>query len=187
MWYKIKSKIINFFSNIRIYAGGVILFGESSYQIKGPDMRIILSNLQKGDILLRRYSHYLGSVLIKGYYSHAAIYVGDNKVIHMLSDGITSEDILTFLRCDDICILRYNDHSKINEAIETVLKFENSKIEYDFNFDSKCSNKLYCTELVNCCYNYPIKITTNHKYILPDDFLECESFSLVWRKIYDKS
>lgn len=39
--YKIKSNIIRFFSNIRIYEGGIILFGDSHYAIKGPHMREI--------------------------------------------------------------------------------------------------------------------------------------------------
>ena len=105
-WYAIKSKLLSFFSDIRIYPGGIVFAGDSSYKVKGPDMRQVLDRVLPGDILLRRYSHYLGSVLIKGHFSHAGIYVGNNKVVHMLGSGITEEDILTFLRCDDICIMR---------------------------------------------------------------------------------
>lgn len=182
-WYNIKKKGMSFFCDIRLYPGGIILAGDSHYKLKGPDMRHTLNKLVPGDVLLRRYSYYLGSILVKGYYSHAAVYVGDNDVIHMLGKGITKEDILTFMRCDDLCILRVRDPLLVQPAIEKAHHFYGMGIEYDYDFDTDNPTTLYCTELVDNCYGYIIKKEkTSGKYLLPDDYLESPHFELIWRK-----
>jgi len=87
MWYNFKKWFLRWFSDIRLYKGGIIFFGDSHYDIKGKETREILDIIQPGDVFLRRYDHYLGSILIQGYWSHAGIYVGDNSVIHMIGKG----------------------------------------------------------------------------------------------------
>jgi hypothetical protein len=178
-FYNIKSKIINWFGDIRIYKGGIILFGSSYYKVKGWHMREILNTLVPGDILLRRYDNYLGSILIKGYWSHAAIYIGNNNVIHMLGEGITKEDILTFLRCDNICILRDRDADAVNTAIRMAEMYYEEKIEYDFDFKDGNKN-LYCTELINNCFGNPVK---SKGYIYPDDFVNNVFFDIIYKGI----
>lgn len=178
--YKIKSEIISWFADIRFYKGGLILFGESHYQVKGEDVRLILDALKPGDVLLRKYDHYLGSQLISGYWSHAAIYVGDDQVIHMLGEGINKEDILTFTRCDDICILRPKDEIIKTKAIENALAALDTKVEYDYDFDSVTSKRFYCTEFVDYIFNYPVRNRIGcDRAILPDHFLECSIFEKV--------
>jgi hypothetical protein len=183
LFYKMKSKVISFLADIRIYWFGFILFGQSSYKIKGPHMRHIINTLEPGDILLRRYDHYLGSVAVSGYFSHAAIYVGDNRIIHMLGDGVCEEDILTFMRCDDIAILRESSQVTKESAIEKAENFLVSGVEYDFDFDNDTVNRMYCTEFIDNCFGYPVKCMKGaNKKILPDDFLDVKSFRVVWRK-----
>ena len=181
-WYTIKSKLLSFFSDIRIYPGGIIIAGDSHYDVKGPDMRKVLDCIQPGDILLRRYSHYLGSVLIKGHFSHAAIYVGDNNVIHMLGEGINKEDILTFMRCDDIAVLRHKKSNIVENAISKAYGFLVAGIEYDYDFDTSKPDKFYCTEFVDSCFNYVIRDNQKDDYVLPDDFLKSQYLDLIWRK-----
>lgn len=178
-YQEIKSKIISFFADIRLYIGGFILFGDSSYKIKGPQMREILDILKPGDILLRRYSHYLGSLIIPGYFSHAAIYIGNNEIIHMLGAGINKEDILTFLRCDDIAILRTSE-DEAKEAVYQAKAYYIAGIKYDFNFDDK-PDRFYCTEFIDNLFNYPIKKQIGKKIIMPDNFLNSNFFEIVWR------
>jgi len=183
-WYNFKKKFVSWVADIRIYPGGVILFGDSHYHLKGHHMRDILDNLKPGDVLLRRYSHYLGSVTIPGYWSHAALYVGDSDVIHMLGDGITKEDILTFMHCDDLCILRCPDEKLVEEAINKAYTQLASGVEYDYDFDTDSDDKFYCTEFVEYCYGYPSRRDRSFfeiKSILPDAFLSYEMFEMVWR------
>lgn len=161
-------EILKFFGDIRIYTGGIVLFGSSSYRVNGIDMRNVLNLIQSGDILLRRYDHYLSTFFIPGYYSHSAIYIGDNNVVHMLGDGIDKEDILTFLRCDAICILRCKDQSLINNATIKSEQLWNNKIEYDFFFDFDNNEYMSCTEFVNYCFGGLFK---DKNLIIPDDFI----------------
>jgi len=110
MWFKkAKKKFLSWGADIRVYKSPMffVFFGDSHYKIKGVHMREILNTLKAGDVLLRKYDNYVGSRLIPGYWSHAAMYIGDDKVVHMLKGGIATEDILTFMRCDDIAILRH--------------------------------------------------------------------------------
>lgn len=182
LFYKIKSKIIAVLSDVRVYKGGFILFGDSSYKIKGPHMRRILSLIRPGDVLLRRYSNYLGSVTIPGYFSHAAILVDTCNVVHMLGDGVTKEDILTFMRCDDLMILRIKDDSKVNSAIAMVYDILYRGIKYDYNFDN-LPKRMYCTELVDVCYGNIIrKKIGNNKVITPDALIDHDFYDVIWEK-----
>jgi len=170
----IKNKIVEFVAGIVITPSPLFIMLKSHpYEVKGPTMRKILDSLQTGDILLRRYKYYVANWFIPGKFSHAALYVGDNSVIHMLGDGITKEDILTFMRCDDICILRLNnDDGVIKKAINSAFELLNAGVEYDFNFSTK-NDKFYCTELIDKVYeghiNYSSKLSD--KFISPDDML----------------
>jgi len=173
--YKLKKTLVDFVGNTKIYPSpGFILFGEASYKVKGPLMRKILNEIQPGDILIRMYSHYIGSYFIPGYWTHAAHYEGPNNVIHMLGEGIVEEDILTFLRCDDVALLR---SKKGTESVQAAIKEArflldksnndpNYKIRYDYDFKSGNTN-FYCTEFVAHIHklNYP-----KDKMIMPDKF-----------------
>lgn len=175
------NKTLALVADIRVYAGGLILWGDSHYKIKGPHQREILGTVKAGDILLRRYEHYLGSVTIPGYWSHAALYVGDDMIIHMLGDGITKEDILTFMRCDDIAILRCSDEARVTEAIHAAETEYTKGTEYDYRFDSACPDHLYCTELVNNVFGQLSYERGIKNWILPDDMLQALELDVVWK------
>jgi len=183
MWYKIKSAVIGWFGDIKIYKYPFfILFGHTAYQIKGHHQRQILDTLKPGDVFLRRYNNYLSGLMIPGYFTHAAIYVGDNQIIHLLGDGICKEDILTFMRCDNIVVLRYKDQSVIDNVIKKAYEQLNKQVEYDYDFNTDSPDKLYCTEFVDFCFGYPVKPFIIHNYIIPDDFLASVNFDIVWTK-----
>jgi hypothetical protein len=183
---KIRNFLVSWFADIRFYNFGLILWGVSSYKIKGPQMRQILDCIQPGDVLLRKYDHYLGSVLISGFWSHAAVYIGDNKIVHMLGEGIITEDILTFMRCDHIMILRHKDRYLATRIVDRAKDFSNKKIEYDYDFNLKDSKAMYCTEFVDVCADGIIHASLkNTKYILPDDFLKCPSFNKIWTDVVE--
>ena len=183
LWYKFKRWFLSWSADIRIYPGGIILFGDSHYHLKGDDMREILNVLEPGDILLRRYSHYLGSVLVPGYFSHAAVYVGDDQVIHILGEGITKEDILVFMRCDDMAVLRCTEPDRRDKVISRAWDQLAKGVEYDYDFDTDDSSKFYCTEFVEYCLGYPTRERSMFeiKQILPDSFMASSVLDLVWK------
>ena len=170
-YYEIKKNVTWFLGDIEIFAQPfwLILWGDHHYKIKGHHQRKVLALLKPGDVLLRKYDHYLGSRFIPGYWSHAAIYIGNDSVIHALGIGVVEEDILTFMRCDDIAILRQNDTKLIDMSLFRA--DEQLGKEYDFDFDKSGPEKFYCTELVNFCFIYPKFSKELGKIIYPDDLL----------------
>ena len=123
------------------------------HKVKGKEVREILNKIEPGDILLRRFDGYLNTICTPGFWGHAAIYIGKDIVIHSVKEGVIQEDILEFSRCDSLAILRYiGEKSVINDAIELAYQFEKQKFEYDYDL-VRGNNKVYCTELVDSCYN----------------------------------
>jgi len=176
-FYKIKSKVLKFVSDIRLYPLGIVLYGQTGYKIKGDDTRKILNIIQPGDVLLTRYDHYLGYILnVLGFYGHAGIYIGDNRVVHMMGDGIKNEDILTFARKDHIMILRAKDKNAAKKAVDNAVDLWINNTQYDYDF-SEFNKTLYCSELVWEVFEKPPEITKSMgKYVMPDDLI-CSFFT----------
>jgi len=130
-----------------------LLYKPKFHKLKGSEIRTILNTLKNGDILLRRYHGYLNTILTPGYWGHAALYVGRNKVIHAVSQGVVKEDILDFCRCDDIALIRIKDASRdhIKNAITKANQMEKEGLEYDYEFESG-DREVYCTELIDVAY-----------------------------------
>jgi hypothetical protein len=107
-----------------------VVYDPGAYKIRGPEIREICGLLRPGDILLRRYDGYLDSHIITGTFSHAALYLGPvdpsdevavppvgrrsvffssgrEQVAHSTAEGVHLEDILTFLQCDGVAVLRF--------------------------------------------------------------------------------
>lgn len=182
MFYNIKKFFLYHFSELQFFKFPMfILWGNSHYKIKGHDQRQILNLIKPGDILLRRYDRYVSGLMIPGYFTHSAIYVGDNDVVHMLKDGIMKEDILTFMRCDNIAILRNRNELRSSRSVELAKEQYVNKVEYDFEFDFDDKGRMSCTELCSFCYDNP-PMEKKKSYIIPDDFLNCPQFYSVWRK-----
>jgi len=116
--------------------------------MKGHEIRRILDVLQKGDIMLRRWDGYLNTVFTPGFWAHAGLYAGDNKIIHALGNGVTEEDILDFCRADSIAVMRIKDGDP-----EEAVKFARKCLghEYDYQFESG-DDQYYCSELCDVCY-----------------------------------
>ena len=58
--------------------------------------------------MLRGYDNYLDGYFIDDPhgYSHGAIYVGENKIIHAVAQGVSEIHAVDFMKCDRICIIR---------------------------------------------------------------------------------
>ena len=183
MLYKIKSAITGWFGDVKVYKYPFfILTGHTAYKIKGEKQREILNTIEPGDVLLRRYDHYLSGLMIPGYFTHSALYVGDDQIIHVIGSGICREDILTFMRCDNINVLRAKDAATIQAAIKNAWTQLGKDVGYDYDFDANSPELFYCTEFVDFCFDYPVRDRVSDNFILPDDFLESDAFYSVWPK-----
>lgn len=174
MWRAIKKFLIDFFGNIRVYPGGIVLFGNSSYKVKGNYIKEIMRLLQPGDVLLNSHTGFVSSWFIKGKYKHAGLYVLDGDVIHVIGDGIQKESIYSFLRCDSFAIIRCKNRDLIKLAIANAYRQFDRHVKYDYDFDitsESAESEFYCSEFTDFCFGYPFK-NSNKKYIYPSDYIE---------------
>jgi len=149
--YWLKSKFLTFFGDIKYFKFPFFfVYDPDDYLIDGPKMRDIMKKVRIGDLILRRYRHYLDGVFIPGKYSHTGIYIGEGKMIHAVAEGVTEIDLLDFIKCDGIIILRPAFGQK--KAVETAKQCERDGIPYDFDFKEGVK-ALYCHELGAVCYS----------------------------------
>ena len=148
---KIKQVMLDILGDIKVYRFPFFMvYDPSTFLIKGHQTRKAMDIIEPGCILLRGYSCYLDGFLIPGKFSHSAIYIGKNKVIHAVAEGVEEIDIIDFLRCDRMCILKPKDHIAAEYAIKKAKSFLGTP--YDFNFKDGL-DALYCHELTANCYS----------------------------------
>lgn len=160
LMYKIQSKFFRFVGDIKC-SGWQHPFwftiNAKNYLLKGYHYREVEKIIQPGDILIRRFEGYVDKWFIPGFWNHAGIYIGDNKVVHAISEGVMQEDLIDFMRTDHFVVLRLKEEIiKLDiDTIHNVVKKASSLIgrPYDFSFDFADTNKFSCTEVVAYCYD----------------------------------
>ena len=148
-------KILTAIGNIKIFKTPCFIIydpNEYDYKIRGHVIRKLESGILKpGDIILRKYDHYLDGFFIPGEYSHSSIYMGNGLVMHAVAEGVKEIDLIDFCQCDGLKILRCNNKDvDINEVLS--LAEINKDKPYDFKFDSNDSSSFYCHEFTRACY-----------------------------------
>lgn len=122
-------------------------------QLAGGKIREVLNILEPGDIVLRGYTRYLDSAFIPGIYSHSGIYIGENKVIHSVAEGVSEIDVLDFFQADRCAVVRLKDSQEKDSIIDKAIQLAKSYIgtKYDFFF-TEGDSALYCHELTASCF-----------------------------------
>ena len=129
-----------------------VVYDNDEYKMAGCKIKQATEILKPGDIVLRGYDHYLDGHFINGDYSHGAIYVGNDTIIHAVSPKVEEIHPITFMMCDRIVILRPKDQSLVAEAVERAKELCDGDTSYDFDFNTGDSTEVYCFELVARCY-----------------------------------
>lgn len=122
-------RFLTIFGDIKVFRFPFwMVYDPGSYKVRGAEMRTIGELLQPGDILLRKYDGYLDGRFIPGFFSHVGLYLGEvlpseepavddprvkrcfasgsHMVVHSMAEGVFMEDVLNFLRCDYLGVLR---------------------------------------------------------------------------------
>ncbi len=148
--YILQSKFLTVFGNIKVFKWPLfIVYDPTSFKVTGEQILEILKALQPGDVILRKFESYADSKFIPGDYSHGAVYIGGNKIVHAVAEGVSEIDVISFCMCDKICILR--PKSGVRNAIAKAKKFAKDRVPYDFAY-KRNSSALYCFELCAECY-----------------------------------
>ena len=152
-FYKLWSKFLTMFGDIKIFKYPLwLVYDPSDYEVTGEKVLDIMDTLENGDIVLRGYNHYLDGKFIPDSlkYSHGAIYIGENTLIHAVAEGVSEINIVEFCQCDRIAIFRPKKYNKY--AITKAKEFLKNKVPYDFGYQNGVS-ALFCFELCGECYN----------------------------------
>lgn len=146
---KIKKWILTIFGDIKVYKGPMfVVYAPVGYKVKGYHTREAMKVIRPGDVVQRKYIHYIDGYFIPGRYSHTGVYVGKGKVIHAVAEGVCEIDLIDFMRCDGFRILRPVSGQK--QAVERARSYLGRP--YDFSFASGDDTNIYCHELAGHCY-----------------------------------
>ncbi|MEI6884988.1 MAG: YiiX/YebB-like N1pC/P60 family cysteine hydrolase [Bacteroidota bacterium] len=153
--------------------------------------------LQPGMVILSHKKYELTNWFIRGYWTHAAIYINDKYVIEAISKGVVKKELKTFINTvDDFIILKpkFCDQAVMKEAVD----FVETIVGYPYNFTFRSRKEsFYCSELVYRAYSqtsmwkyvkidYPEKLWSYHsdKILIPQHILESEP---LWQIVCHKS
>ena len=146
----LKRAFLDILGDIKVYRYPCfVVYDPSTFLVKGHHTREAMELLEPGDIVLRKYVHYLDGYFIPGEFSHASVYVGDGMIVHAISEDVSYIDVIDFLRCDGFCILRPKVRSLAGPAVKRAKELVGK--HYDFDFVDG-NDEYYCHELAVECY-----------------------------------
>lgn len=130
-------------------------FPYSVKKINKTHINEIKSNLKVGDIFFTNIGGYLINLFNISPMNHCAVYIGDNKVIEAVSEGVIETDLMYFLsRKDEIIVKRVTEQDRMPCFINTLKSYIGTK--YDFEFEES-DGQFYCFELVAISLKKSIK------------------------------
>ena len=191
----LKEMFLKIFGDIKVFRFPLwIVYDPDMYGMTGTKIRHALDTIRRGDIVLRGYRHYADGYFIPGKFSHSGIYVGNNQVVHAVSEGVSKIDILDFLMCDICCILRAKNKAITDSVVGKAESYIGTAYDFDF---SKGDKSLYCHELTAISFAPYIKVERfipkilggiirgKHKVFLAQSFLESPDFEIVYDSTSD--
>ena len=107
--------------------------------------------LQPGDVLVTRKEHAMSNYFLPGYWPHVAMYVGDQRVVESMKDGVRVREMSSPFGNDSVAVIRPAlDEENIQQAIVRARSHVGKP--YDFDFDFTRADRLVCTEVVYRSY-----------------------------------
>jgi uncharacterized protein YycO len=153
--------------------------------------------IQKGDFFVTRTDGFMSTALIPGYWKHAGIYLGDDKIIDATGLGVQVrylQDLV--MNTDNISFLRLKNMS--DDEIDSITKYAISQEgkPYNYGMDLSLTTKFYCSELVfdatniglESCYFQEHKTLGMPSFTPNDLYDEVKDgrLNIVWEKRGDK-
>jgi hypothetical protein len=171
-WLPVQTEVADFMGDTKVWRPGRSL-------ISGEQLRALRPRLLPGDVMLTRRDWYLSNVGLPGYWTHAALYIGDAQertaafgedapqpavpmprleddepeplVIEAIGEGVLFTSIEHAGDSDALVVLRPRlTAAAKRRALDRAFAFAGRP--YDFNFDFRTDNEIVCTELVYKAY-----------------------------------
>ncbi|MCG8653372.1 MAG: hypothetical protein MI861_26270 [Pirellulales bacterium] len=113
-------------------------------QLPGPIAQQLLNLLRAGDVLVTRKENALTNYFLPGYWPHAALFIGQQRVIESLKDGVRERNMDSPLGNDAVAVIRPRvSQQAIVEAITRAHSHVGKP--YDFDFDFTRADRMVCT------------------------------------------
>jgi Permuted papain-like amidase enzyme, YaeF/YiiX, C92 family len=111
----------------------------------------LLQMLRPGDVFVTRKDAAVTNYFLPGYWPHAALYVGDDKVVESLKDGVRERSMDSPFGNDAVAVVR---PLLTPELIQQAIQRARTHIgkPYDFDFDFTRADRMVCTEVVYRSY-----------------------------------
>ncbi|MFO0694021.1 MAG: YiiX/YebB-like N1pC/P60 family cysteine hydrolase [Polyangiales bacterium] len=156
----IGERILTVFGDLKVFPHPMFLvYDPKSYAVRAEEIRFLLDCIEPGDILVRGYRNYLDGYFIPGYFTHVGLYVGDideadrdvveneeglgafrpgpQRVVHAMAEGVFMEDLLQFVRCDSLCVLRLPEWVEGRAATGPLARGRRGSAEPAFDSDEE--------------------------------------------------
>lgn len=156
------------------------------------DVLGIRRQIQEGDILIDRTNGELTTAVIPGFWKHAMVYIGEDRVIEAVGEGVRSSWLVdAVMKTDNMAVLRKK--GGLTPTQKLLLKDWLSQQvgkEYDFEMNTGSNKKFYCSELavkaiaeaLGYEYFQPMS-RLGFMTVTPDDiYLAKNKMEIIWEK-----
>lgn len=148
--------------------------------------------LEPGDVLLTRTNGELTTLIVPGFWKHAAVCIGKSKIIDATFAGVKERWLADLvMRTDYLAVMRVKEvtvHDQIN--ITEFAQDQLGKV-YDFEMQANDIDALFCSELVLNAVNYAkgdnyleLRERVGVDTFTPNDcYLAKKKFDIIWESV----
>lgn len=199
-WHWFRRKLLSLSRPILEWVGK-LHFPFTHKKVTGKHYYDIYPKLKPGMIFLTRIRGEATNYLIPSFYTHAAIYYGEDErgvevVLEAVGAGVVKKDLISFLTSKDyiVAIEPATDRgqSAMVTARDEALKQVGLPYDYQFEYSPSHQEAFYCSELVWYAYDQACKqhkipslikpqISLGVPTVTPNHFLDGPDFKVVWR------
>ncbi|MNS62662.1 hypothetical protein D3C72_957310 [compost metagenome] len=142
LWYRIKRAVADVLCNIDLPT----IFASRTLGSTVPEG--LKEQLKPGDVLLRRTEGTSGNYFIPSWWKHAAVYVGNGKVVEATFAGVKTTSLKEFFEHGDhAAVVRAKDLTEDEQKAMAKFARRQEGKPYDFDVDFNDASRLTCTEL----------------------------------------
>lgn len=188
--------ILRIFRPITIWIGSIHL-PYTIKKFKGKHITEVKAVIKPGSVFLTKTNGELSNWAIPGFWSHAAMYIGNDQVIEAVGKhGVRITDIYSFLLTKDYVAVMHPEFCD-DEAMATAVGWALGHLGKGYDFlVGPASDVFYCSELIFKAYKFSIdgvipftsRKTLGVWTVTPDDiFLAKRKWECVWTNYEEQS